>query len=232
MNKISIRTLLPPSVEGASGLIRRKIKWQWMPIHKAQAHLQLFLSRSHGLLTHLNYPFFMDDNSLAFVAYRAPLLEVLHMPNSSWVTDDWVLQLAPMLRSITDLDLSGCSGLSHVALEALGKNCRKVTHLRKNRNFFYTHHPCDEEALAIAQHFPRLQHLELANAPFSIDGLRAILWGCVALTSLDLRGRCQHLEMSEVFIMECKQRLGVFLEPGDDTFLMFDLQGPEDAVVE
>eukprot|EP00250_Pteridium_aquilinum_P007102 c16894_g1_i1 orf=207-539(+) len=40
---------------------------------KAASLVEMFLNRSQGLLTHLTYPFLMDDNSLNCVAYRQSL---------------------------------------------------------------------------------------------------------------------------------------------------------------
>lgn len=198
------------------------------PVCKAESLVKMLVIRSQGLLTHLTLPFLMNDAFLTFIACRAPLLRVLHMPNSILLTDYLVTWIAPMMRFITDLDVSGCNGLSHVTLEAFGVHCRHITQLRRNRNFFFTANPDDGEAYTIAQHFPQLEHLEMANGLLSFKGLEAILYGCPKLASLDLRGCCQHLEMDEAFIMECKKRLRVFHEPGDDSFLLLDLQGHYD----
>eukprot|EP00249_Psilotum_nudum_P022015 c28339_g3_i1 orf=1339-2274(+) len=175
--------------------------------------IKSLVNRSCGRLREFAISGLRSDAILSFIAQSGELLQVLRIPYSG-VTDDCICQVAYKLPCITYLDISGCSFLSQVAIQAFGEHCASITHLKR------TMHPQissmvssnDEEAFAIAQYMPQLKHLEMSYGLLSISGLKAVLEKCTDLEFLDVRG-CWNLDLEETFIKECKKRFKVFHEP-------------------
>lgn len=197
--------------------------------------LQLLLSRSQGRLLHITVPTLYRSRSLYLLPHGAPLLEKLHIPECK-VDNKWAKFAAPLMPNLMDLNFNYCSDkLSFKGLEAFGRSCKKITHLRRNRwiedersdgltgYYLYDREDIgypylyggatDREAMAIAEYYPNLKHLELQGNWLTEKGLEAIMSKCPLLEYLDLEG-CPYLE-DEKLMEECKSRLKVFVEPGD-----------------
>lgn len=106
-----------------------------------------------------------------------------------------------LLSTLTSLDLSYCINMGAQALEAIGKNCKSLTSLRRIM------HPLevidklsqDDEALAIAYTMPRLKHLEIAYLLVDTFSIIEILKNCKNLELLDVRG-CWNVNLDEKFV--------------------------------
>lgn len=113
---------------------------------------------------------------------------------------------APMLSTITSLDLSYCIKIGAQALEAVGKHCKSLTTLRR------VMHPLevidklsqDDEALAIAATMPRLKHLEIAYLLVDTSSVVKIVENCKQLELLDVRG-CWNVSLDEKFVKRFPQ---------------------------
>nr|DAD44257.1 TPA_asm: hypothetical protein HUJ06_002487 [Nelumbo nucifera] len=113
------------------------------------------------------------------------------------VTDKMVEKHAESLAMVTVLDISYCLKISSKGLEALGKHCKALTHLKRNMPPPEWEQLAvevdaakmdDGEAMIIADTMPKLRHLELGFGRFSDRGLDAIFTKCRALTHLDIQG--------------------------------------------
>lgn len=139
------------------------------------------------------------DISFCVVA-SAKCLQTLRLPRSQ-ISNSIVEQVAGMLSTLTFLDLSYCIKIGAEALEALGKNCKFLTGLRRIM------HPLevidklsqDDEALAIASTMPKLKHLEIAYLLVSTRSVIEILTKCRQLELLDVRG-CFNVNLDENFV--------------------------------
>ena len=139
-----------------------------------------------GLTNHLKMM------SLFFFCCSGRFLKVLKIPMSE-VTDNMVEKHAVSLANMTVLDISYCLKITCKGLEAFGKNCKALVHLRRNMPPpelvpTYNVKPDVSEALTIADTMPGLQHLELGYGRFTDVGLEAIFAKCKALTHLDIQG--------------------------------------------
>lgn len=113
---------------------------------------------------------------------------------------------APMLSTITSLDLSYCIKIGAQALETVGKHCKSLTTLRR------VMHPLevidklsqDDEALAIAATMPRLKHLEIAYLLVDTSSVVKIIENCKQLELLDVRG-CWNVSLDEKFVKRFPQ---------------------------
>eukprot|EP00249_Psilotum_nudum_P022012 c28339_g1_i1 orf=1284-2198(+) len=175
--------------------------------------IRTLVNRSCGRLREFSISGLRSDAILSFIAQSGELLQVLRIPYSG-VTDDCICQIASKLPCITSLDISGCSSLSEVAIQAFGEHCASITHLKRTMypQISSVVSSNDEEAFTIAQYMPQLKRLEMSYGLLSNAGLKAVLERCTELEFLDLRG-CWHLDLEEAFIKECKRRFKVFYEP-------------------
>lgn len=119
------------------------------------------------------------------------------MPRSE-ISNSIVEQVAGMLSNVTFLDLSYCKNIGAEALEAIGKNCKSLSGLRRIM------HPLevidkisqDDEALAIASSMPKLKHLEIAYLLVDTTSVMEIIKNCRQLELLDVRG-CWNVNLDE-----------------------------------
>lgn len=137
----------------------------------------------------------LGDAGFAFTANCGRFLKVLQIPMSD-VTDKMVEKHAESLANMTVLDISYCLKITSKGLEAFGKNCKALIHLRRNMPppevagpaYIVTLKANDCEAMVIADTMPGLQQLELGYGRFGDCGLGAILAKCKVLTNLDIQG--------------------------------------------
>lgn len=104
-----------------------------------------------------------------------------------------------------------------MALNAFGKNCTGITKIIWHKGFYVKLTVDDREALAIAQHYPLLEHLEFNANALSAEGLSAIVDNCPALTYLDL-DECPNVTRrgSKKLLNYCRTRFEFFGEPYDE----------------
>lgn len=145
------------------------------------------------------------------------------MPLSE-VTDKMVVRHAESLATVTYLDISYCSKITSKGLEAFGKGCKSLVHLKRNMppTFIGTsiqETACkidDSEAMVISETMPGIKMLELCNGCFGNSGLKAILNKCKALTHLDVEG-CSGVFYEEELEKICN-RLVIFRSPWDEDY--------------
>ncbi|KAL3630522.1 hypothetical protein CASFOL_023506 [Castilleja foliolosa] len=162
--------------------------------------LQSLISRSGGSLRKLSVTGLTGDQSLSFIANHARSLQTLRIPRSE-INDLIIETVAEKLSSLTTLDLSYCIDIGARSLEAIGKNCKSLTTLRR------VMHPLEviqlqvqeDEALAIASTMPKLEHLEIAYLLVTTPCVVEIVKKCERLELLDIRG-CWGVEMDEKFL--------------------------------
>ncbi|KAL8475113.1 hypothetical protein ACS0TY_030770 [Phlomoides rotata] len=207
----------------------------------AERMLQLLISRSCGSLRKLCVCGLTSDDSIMFIANHARSLQTLCLPRSE-INDSILERAAPMLSSITFLDLSSCTNIGARALEAIGKHCKSLTSLRR------VMHPVevdnklsqDDEALAIAATMPRLKHLEIAYLLVDTSSVVKILENCKELELLDLRGcwnvnlddelmeRFPKLKVVGPIIMDCYDGWDNYSDnSGSSDYLAWDLAADE-----
>ncbi|XP_077213436.1 F-box protein FBW2-like [Tasmannia lanceolata] len=178
--------------------------------------------RSRGTLRSLS-AYKLGDIAFSFVANAGKFLTVLKIPMSD-VTDRMVEKHAESLATVTVLDISNCVKITCKSLEALGKNCKFLVHLRRNMpppefpsGQDAPLNPAEEgEAMAVAETMPSLLHLDLAYGSFSDLGLDAILTKCKALRHLDIQG-CWNVKMEDNIEQKC-DRIEDFRGPWDDEY--------------
>lgn len=130
----------------------------------------------------------------------AKSLQTLRLPRSE-ISNSIVEQVAGMLSGLTFLDVSYCKNIGAEALEAIGKNCKSLSGLRRIM------HPLevidklsqDDEAIAIASTMPKLHHLEIAYLLVDTSSVLEIIRNCRELESLDIRG-CWNVSLDENFV--------------------------------
>ncbi|KAK8324126.1 hypothetical protein V6Z12_A12G279200 [Gossypium hirsutum] len=117
----------------------------------------------------------IGDAGFAFTANCGRCLKVLEIPMSE-VNDKTVVKFAESLASLTVSNISYCSKITQVGIEAFGKNCKSWTQLKRNmppralERLLNTSTVNELEAMAIADSMPLLQHLHLGFGCFSERG--------------------------------------------------------------
>ncbi|KAK4485929.1 hypothetical protein RD792_008580 [Penstemon davidsonii] len=162
--------------------------------------LRLLITRSSGSLRKLAVSGVNSDQTIFFIANHAQSLRTLRLPRSE-INDANMEKAASMLSSITFLDLSYCINIGAQSLEAIGKNLKSLTTLRR------VMHPLEvidklsqnDEALAIASTMPKLKHLEIAYLLVDTSSVIEILENCKQLELLDVRG-CWNVNLDEKFV--------------------------------
>lgn len=143
----------------------------------------------------------------------------------SEITDQIVLRHAKSLVNLTELDISFCLKITARGIEAFGKHCKSLTHLKRNmppldlgpgRKSFpiETSKNDDQEAFTIANNIAGLQHLELGFSRLTDRGLSAIFTRCEALSYLNIQG-CWNVSLEGDLQEQC-QRLSFFIRPWID----------------
>ncbi|XP_057463868.1 F-box protein FBW2-like [Actinidia eriantha] len=118
-------------------------------------------------------------------------LKVLQIPRSG-VTDKMVEKHAELLGNITVLDISYCLKITFKGVEAFGKHCKSLTHLKRNMPPPEWEEPAlaeaskvnDTEATIIADTMTGLRHLELCFGCFGDNRLNSIPTKCKKLAYL------------------------------------------------
>ncbi|GFP85648.1 F-box protein fbw2 [Phtheirospermum japonicum] len=162
--------------------------------------LQSLISRSGGSPRKLSATGLTGDQSIVFIANHAQSLQTLRIPRSE-INDPIIETVAEKLSALTTLDLSYCLDIGARSLEAIGRNCKSLTTLRR------VMHPLeviqlqiqDDEAHAIASMMPKLEHLEIAYLLVTTSSVVEIVKQCKRLELLDIRG-CWGVEMDEKFL--------------------------------
>ncbi|KAK1401097.1 F-box protein FBW2 [Heracleum sosnowskyi] len=160
----------------------------------------------------------LGNSGFAFAANRAKCLKILTMPGSN-VTDQMVMRHAESLANLTHLDVSHCLKLSSNGLEAFGKHCKSLIHLKRNMappslgmSIQEQASMIDEsEAMVIANTMSKLEHLEINYGRFTNRGINSVLNKCKALSYLDIWG-CWNVWPDEGLEKKCEE-LAFFLEP-------------------
>lgn len=117
---------------------------------------------------------------------------------------------------LEELHLSFIS-ITQEAIESIGCSCPRL------KSFELNHRVCsfqrmeyDEEAVAIAESMPELQHLQLIGNKMTDDGLLTILNGCSHLESLDMR-QCFNVRFGGNLRTKCSQQIKKLRWPTDST---------------
>lgn len=138
----------------------------------------------------------------------------------SEVTDKMVQKHAESLANISVLDISYCLKITSKGLESFGKQCKSLTHLKRNMPPPEWERPApgsassrvdDTEAMIIADTMTGLHQLELCFGRFGDRGLHALLTHCEKLSHLDIQG-CWNLELEGDLEEKCEQ-LAVYRSP-------------------
>uniref|UniRef100_A0A0D9W5L5 Uncharacterized protein n=1 Tax=Leersia perrieri TaxID=77586 RepID=A0A0D9W5L5_9ORYZ len=148
---------------------------------RADAAVRRLVARSQGTLRPLS-AYRVGDAAFAYIA-------------ASEVSDQAVEKYAECLPALRVLDISNCLKISSSGIEALGRHCKLLVQLKRNmpppeipHGYNAVPNVVNDEALAVANTMPKLEHLELAYGLFSDIGLGAILTKCPLLRTLDILG--------------------------------------------
>ncbi|XP_058097180.1 F-box protein FBW2-like [Magnolia sinica] len=177
--------------------------------------VRYLVRRSKGTVRFLS-AYKLGNRTFAFIASFGKCLKVLKIPMSQ-VIDKIVVEHAGSLSMLTVLDISYCVKITSKGLEALGKHCKSLIHLRRNMpppEIELGSKAVEDEAMAVANTMPGLLHLELGYGLFSDHGLDAILTKCKALCHLDIQG-CWGVKMEGDLEERC-ERIMFFRSPWDD----------------
>nr|XP_027109670.1 F-box protein FBW2-like [Coffea arabica] len=160
----------------------------------------------------------LGNAGFSYVANCGRCLKVLKIPVSE-ITDQVVEKHAELLVNLTELDISYCLKLTSKSLEAFGKHCKFLTHLKRNMpplelGAVVASETGDDEAFAIGNTMAELDHLEFGFARMTDHGLCTILTACKALTYLDIQG-CWNVRLEGALEERCKE-LSVFKTPWTD----------------
>lgn len=209
-----ILTVIPRVCKSWGKTVRGPYCWQDIDIEQWSQNCQpetldrllhMLITRSSGSLHKLCVTGLPSDQSFSFIADHAKHLRSLKLPKSE-ISNSIVEKVAGRLSSISFLDLSYCKNIGAPALEAIGKNCRHLTWLRRAM------HPLevidklsqDDEALAIASTMPKLKHLEMAYLLISTESVLKILTNCPELEFLDVRG-CWNVKLDDKYVKKFTQ---------------------------
>jgi hypothetical protein len=175
--------------------------------------VRMLVTRSSGSIRKLSVSDLDDDSTFSFITEHAGFLQTLRVPRSD-MSDSIVGQVAGQLSSLRSMDLSYCSNIGPLALEAIGKNCRHLDVLCRNMHLFAEPGKLsqNDEAQAIATTMPKLKRLEMAYHLVDTESIIKILTGCPKLEFLDLRG-CWDVKLDEKFLKEKCPRLNVLGPP-------------------
>ncbi|KAH1075302.1 hypothetical protein J1N35_027630 [Gossypium stocksii] len=88
------------------------------------------IRRSKGTFRRL-FSVGLGDAGFAFIANCGRCLKVLEIPMSE-VNDKTVVKFTESLANLTVSNISYCSKITHVGIEAFGKNCKSWTQLKRN----------------------------------------------------------------------------------------------------
>ncbi|KAL8476208.1 hypothetical protein ACS0TY_028752 [Phlomoides rotata] len=162
--------------------------------------LRLLITRSSGSLRKLSVSGLSNDDTVLFIANHAQSLRTLRLPRSE-INEAIVGKATVMMSTLTSLDLSYCISIGAHALEAIGKNCKSLTSLRRIMHPLevINKHSQDDEALAIASTMPRLKNLEIAYLLVGTSSIIEILENCKHLELLDVRG-CWNVNLDDKFV--------------------------------
>uniref|UniRef100_A0A0E0KR74 Uncharacterized protein n=1 Tax=Oryza punctata TaxID=4537 RepID=A0A0E0KR74_ORYPU len=188
---------------------------------RADAAVRRLVARAQGTLRRLS-AYRVGDAALAYVAASGKLLNVLQIPMSE-ISDQAVKKHAECLPALRVLDISNCLKISSSGIEALGRHCKLLVQLKRNmpppeipHGYNAVPNVINDEALAVANTMPMLEHLELAYGLFSDIGLGAILTRCPRLHTLDILG-CWNVRL-EGDIEERCCALETFREPWEPMY--------------
>ncbi|XVF51106.1 hypothetical protein PTKIN_Ptkin04bG0158000 [Pterospermum kingtungense] len=188
---------------------------RYLPVEYVDSAVRKLVRHSKGTFRRLS-AYRLGDAGFAFAAHCGRNLKVLEIPMSQ-VNDKIVEKFAESLVNLTVLDISYCWKITHVGIEAFGKNCKSLIQLKRNMItpppeldiFLSTLELDDREAMVIADTMPLLQQLQIAFGRFGDCGLEAILAKCKALIHLDIQG-CWNVKLEGELEDRCLQLLAFF----------------------
>ncbi|XP_029153449.1 putative F-box/LRR-repeat protein 9 [Arachis hypogaea] len=167
------------------------------------------IDRSCGHLIDISIEHFGTDDLLKYIIDSGcHKLRHLRLVQCFYgISDKGLCEIAEKLPLLEELDITLCSGVSSIALEAIGRGCPLLKSFKYNNNG-----GDNEEALAIAQNMSNLHHLQLVRNYLDNSGLSAILDGCPHLESLDLR-LCHDVELEGELRTRCDEQLKDLRDP-------------------
>ncbi|XP_059292359.1 F-box protein SKIP19-like [Lycium ferocissimum] len=174
------------------------------------------VDRSQGQLIDISLEYFGTDDLLNYIAERSPQLKRLRLVCSYNVSGDGLSAAVKKFPLLEELHLYYIS-ITKETIETIGRSCRALKSFKLNNQI--CRHPYidyDEEAIAIAENMPELQHLQLFGNKMTNEGLEAILNGCPHLESLDLR-RCLNVHLGGDVGKRCSQQIKYLRHPQDPT---------------
>ncbi|MCD7460165.1 hypothetical protein HAX54_042974 [Datura stramonium] len=174
------------------------------------------VDRSQGQLIDISLEYFGSDNLLNYIAERSAQLKRLRLVCSYNVSGEGLSAAVKKFPLLEELHLYYIS-ITKEAIETIGRSCRALKSFKLNNQI--CRHPYieyDEEAIAIAENMPELQHLQLFGNKMTNEGLEAILNGCPHLESLDLR-RCLNVHLGGDVGKRCSQQIKYLRHPQDPT---------------
>ncbi|KAB2001028.1 hypothetical protein ES319_D12G272200v1 [Gossypium barbadense] len=122
-------------------------------------------------------------------------LQVLEIPMSE-VNDKTLVKFAESLANLTVSKVSYCSKITHVGIEAFGKNCKSWTQLKRNMP------PRALERLLNTSTVNELKAMAIVDImPFVVGAIRA---NCKALTHLEIHG-CLNVKLETELEDSCRQ---------------------------
>lgn len=193
--------------------IQEWCRYRRLPVDYVDSAVRKLVRRSKGTFRRLS-AYRLGDAGFAFAASCGRYLKVLEIPMSE-VSDKIVERFAESLANLVVLDISYCWKITHVGIEALGKNCKSLIQLKRNMNMSPLELERiaraiskidDREAMVIADTMPLLQQLELSFGRFGDCGLGTILAKCNALTHLDIQ-ECWNVKLEGQLEDRCLQLL-------------------------
>ncbi|PHT60241.1 hypothetical protein CQW23_02604 [Capsicum baccatum] len=176
--------------------------------HQIDPVVRKIVRRSRSTFRRLS-TYRLGNVGFSFAANRGKCLKILQIPMSE-VTDEVVEKHAGSLVNLTFLDISYCLKITAKGLKAFGKQCKSLTHLRRNMPMWELPTTLedsdvhDQEALIIAETMRGLQRLDFAFNRLSDTGVDAILTECKALTHLEIQA-CWNVELKGNLEERCKK---------------------------
>ncbi|XP_047320422.1 F-box protein FBW2-like [Impatiens glandulifera] len=207
--KLSLKELLtvvPIVCKSWDKVVKGPFCWQEIDIldwcnnefspEKIDRMVRMLITRSGGSLRKLYVCRLQGDPIFSFIADNARCLQILVCAGSD-MSNDVIEMTAGKFSSLTSLDLSYCLHIGDRALEAIGKNCRLLSSLRRNMYMFHMETFHNEEARAIAGTMRKLKHLEIRNFRVETNAVLEIIAKCGDLELLDVRG-CHNLNIDHL----------------------------------
>ncbi|CAO2842164.1 unnamed protein product [Amaranthus hypochondriacus] len=183
---------------------------------KYEKMLYSAVDRSSGGLIKLDIEGFGGDELISNIYQRCSQLKQLRLACCYSISANAIIRAIEKFPLLEELDITLCAFTGNQTVQII-QSCPSLTTFKLNEQG--SRNPtmaCDDEALAIATSMPKLHVLQLVGNSLTDKGLKAILYKCPHLQSLDLRA-CFHVNFDGDLWKRCCAQIKDIRRPCDST---------------